>query len=313
VSLHTETITKEITEWAVIGNIFSATLDPVRRLETLGGWSSRYIAASFALITCAERSIWPRRRWWVGGGSFEIRIPGPFYTKKTFDHEADRLWSAVVHRPGDMLEIVSNTNGHSNESTFPVFLINCAELFFSGTVEFLIRDRFAGSWIRGPTRLLYVCKAVKKWKNWERRGHIDRPLQNLADSKAIELVRFSKIDYLERIVWGPYDVEIETAHIIENLTDQLSEIYWDVINLLIGIRPDSDRRQTFSNEHFRCGTFRPVKKLPSNAWHSDRILLSKVRPMSFMSDGAIETRWSRLEGREPTHKGREHFQSIANQ
>jgi hypothetical protein len=50
--------------------------------------------------------------------------------------------------------------------------------------------------------------------------------QSFSESgKAIEIVRFSKIDYLDRIVRGPYNVEIETAHRIEHLADQLSEIY----------------------------------------------------------------------------------------
>jgi hypothetical protein len=125
--------------------------------------------------------------------------------------------------------------------------------------------------MRAATRLLYVCKAIKKWRNFH----------NLANSKAIEWVRFSKSDYLNRIVWGPYDVETETAHIIENLTDQLSEIYWHVISFLNGIRLDIDRRQTFLNEHFQRRTVKPVKRLSSNARHDDRILLSKVRPMPF--------------------------------
>jgi hypothetical protein len=97
----------------------------------------------------------------------------------------------------------------------------------------------------------------------------------------MELVRFLKTDYLDRIVWGPYDVEMETVHIIENLTDQLSEIYWDMINFLNGIRPDIDLRQTFLNGHFQCGTVKPVEKLSYNAKHDDRILLSKVCPIPF--------------------------------
>jgi hypothetical protein len=79
------------------------------------------------------------------------------------------------------------------------------------------------------------------------------------------------------------------------------------------IRPDTDRRQIVLNEDFQCGTGKPVKKLSSNARDGDRILLSKVRPMPFMPGGAIQTRWSRPEGREPTHREREHLQSIADQ
>jgi hypothetical protein len=143
-------------------------------------------------------------------------------------------------------------------------------------------DVFRGNLgIHALIRSLYVRKAVKKWRNWECRGHIDSPLQNLANSKAIELVRFLEIDDLDRIVWGPSGVEMETAHIIENLTDQLSEIYWDVINFFERDPPQHWSSANFLNKHFQCGTVKPVKELSSNTRHGNRILLSKVRPMPF--------------------------------
>jgi hypothetical protein len=57
----------------------------------------------------------------VGGGLLDIRFPVPFLHEKTFNQEAGRVWFVLVHRPGEMPEIVSNTNGYSNESAFPAF------------------------------------------------------------------------------------------------------------------------------------------------------------------------------------------------